>query len=784
MSIHPVLRTLYRRPGLALSAIAMLAIGIGANTAIYSVVYYLIIQPVPVEHPQRLVQVLKTREDLGFFIIPSWAEVQAFRKATQFEALQAYRSYELTSMRGDLPEFVTAVKVSSDFFDFVNTAPQLGRPILETDTLPGTDAVVLISDRVWQTRFGGRPDILGKTLELSGERYEIVGVMPFGFRFPSEAADCWIPLVVDPQEPPDALNVMAELAPGVSIEQAKAELDGILAGLGDRDGTTWTAQLFTLGDFMGERTQRALWLLFLAVGLVLVIACVNAANLILIQGNSRSAEMAIRNALGARRRHLAGRVLLESTLLGVAGGLAGVALAYWGIDWIRALRPQGLEGLAGVRIDRPILIFSFLLSFLTGLGAGLVPALKISRPDIARSLRSITSGHTPSGHRRFRTLLVTLEMALCTLLLMGAGMLVRSFAQMNSADPGYNAAGLLSVRLSLPLERYSSIELRQDFFRRAIDLSRGMPGVQEATLGLGLPSMMGVTGGTLEIEGRGPVSSPPSFAGTFAASDYFRVTGIPLLAGRSFADEKEKNVIIVNREMAQRYFEGQEAVGRRIRFGAKDEWTTIVGVVGNVRAFGLADATDRIQLYSPFAEIDPRSATMILRTNGDAAGIAAQVPGWITSLDSRLPVREISSAERLLSQTIARERFSTLLFSLFAAVGVALAGVGLYGVVSYLVQERTREFGIRMALGACRRQILRLVLLNGMALSLGGVVLGLLGSYWFNQAVTSQLTTARAFDPWAALAATTILFAVAASAAALPASRATRVDPNRALRVE
>ncbi|HSR53229.1 MAG TPA: ADOP family duplicated permease [Acidobacteriota bacterium] len=783
MNFRHRLRSLLRRPGLAAATVAMLAIGIGASTAIYSVVYHLVLQPLPVEDPHDLVRIMKTREGMGFWMALDAEDVRAISQATQIVSMLEFTSEEFVSLSGDHPQNVLASLVSDNFFSFTGTVPQLGRPFESADWTSAGRPPVILSHQMWSSRFGQSEGVLGQVLELDGNDYEIVGVMPFGFGFPFTNVDVWTPLDYESGQAPKYLNVLGRLAPGVGKEQAQAEIDGILAGLSGQE-KPWTSRMMTLSEMLGKRTEQALWLLLAAVGLVLLIACANAANLIFVHGNSRAGQTAVQQALGAGRGRLIRGILGESLALSVAGGTGGLLLAFWGLDLIRALRPENLSELASVRLDGPILAFCLLLSLGSGLVAGLIPALKLSRADFTGLLRTRSSRHFSAGDLTARRLLVVVEMALCTVLLVGAGLLIRSFDQVSSTDPGYRAEGLLAARLTLPKDRYPEQRQREIFFSELRQRCAALPGVSEAAVGLTLPSQMGVTGGSLQIQGREALESAPSFAITTAGPDYFRVTGVPLLAGRTFASVSEEDVVIVNQAVQRRYFPEDGAVGQKIRLGQDQTWATIIGVAGDVRAFGLRSGDDPVQLYFPLGQFSLTSATLIARSGQDLTALAESIPGLVTSLDPRLPVQNISTARQTLSGSIARERFSTVLFALFAAAGVALAAIGLYGMLSFLVQERRREFGIRMALGAPRRRILTAVLRGSLLLGGIGLALGLLGSYWFNRLLASQLGAISANDPAALVGAALLLAAITVAASLVPAARATRIDPGTALRTD
>lgn len=783
MTIRTALRSLVRRWGLSLATILMLAVGIGATTAIYSVVFHLLIRPIPVDHPDRLVRIWKTRENLGFFVTLSPNEVEAVRKATQLEALEAYRSREVILEDEEAPSFVIVNEVGRSFFRFVNVTPLLGRPILPEDTRPGAPPVVLISYDFWTSRFAASRQILGRQIRIDRSNRQIVGVLPKAFRFPNQEADFWIPLDGSLEgSQRRGLNTLGLMRKGVSAEPLRQELDELLAGAA-QDGEKWTSRIMGLEEMLGRRTVQSIWMLFAAVGLVLLISSANAANLIFLHGSSRTRQMVIRSALGARRRHLVGQILLESLLLSLAGGLGGLGLAVGGLDLIRTLRPENLAELSTVRVDQPVLSFCLGISLLVGVAAGLAPAFKLSRPDLASILRTI--GRIPSapGSVRLRKLLVGTEVALCLILLLGALLLIRGFRELSNADPGYQPEGLLAVKISLPEDDYPEAAGRKAFLEQAKQTVSRLPGVSGVSLGLSLPSQMGVSMGVLEIAGKGPVDDTPVFAMTFVDSDYFRIARIPVLSGRSF-DPGEENVIVINRETANRFFPAGEAVGQRIRFRSDNDWTTVVGVVENVRAFGLSDSPDRPQLFYPYSDDGFASATLILRLDREThlSTLAALVRERLQALDSRVPLREISSAGQLLSRGIARERFSTWLFSLFALVGISLAAIGLYGLVSFVVVERTSEFGIRLALGATRRDILWLLVRSNLGFLAGGLAAGLLGSYWFNRLLTSQLGDVSRVDAWAVGGAILILCAMVALAICLPARRSTRIDPLQALK--
>jgi predicted permease len=791
--IRFALRQMRRSPAFTTLAVLTLALGIGATTAIFSVVHRLMLEPIPYPGGDRVVNLNRSNRQGNLYVTPTPALVDAWRKsARSLESIATFGWKDVVVAGADEPEEMKAGTVSANLLGALGVKPALGRGILPEDTRTGAPRVVMLGYGVWQRRFGGSGDVLGRSLTIDGVPYTIVGVMPRDFRVPfmdGGVRQLWLPL----EENPDArgAQALAKVRPGVDRDRLNRELTDIMAALGGQhpEFREWKALALRPQDYLG-RTRDTLLVLLAAVGMVLLIACANVANLLLARASSRGREFAIRAALGAGRWRIVRQLFTESVLLAIAGGALGVAVAWRGLELIIALRPEGLAELDEVRLSPTVLLVSFGLTMLTGVLFGLAPAMFAAARDIGDTLKSATrsaAGHV--GARRFRSVLVIAEVALSVLLLVGAGLLVRTMVKMQRADIGFDPAGLMSARIQLPEQRYPKREQRRVVFDQILERVRAVPGMTDATWAIGVPPRTGMTFGELQIEGRSFKQNErvSTLWSQFATPDYFRLMRLPILAGRPFDRDSADRQIMVNEAMATQYWGGASgAVGRRLRLGDKGEWSTIVGVVRNVtipstgrRKGGAMD----FQVYFPFAT-DFESATLLVQPGAGGPDLVRRLSREVRAVDPAIRVRDVSSVESLLAKELAGPRFNMLLLVVFAGIALVLATVGLYGVIAYSVSQRTREMGIRLALGARRAAVLRLVMSQGARLTIAGVVVGLLGAAGLTRLMASMLYGVRAFDPLTFGLVGVALGLVAVFATYLPARRATRVDPVVALRAE
>jgi len=791
------LRMLVKAPGFTVVAVVTLALGIGANTAIFSVVNRLLLNPLPFKDGHRIVYLWRGSPQVSRIVmLPSAETISLWREeAKSFEGMEAfsYREFVLTG-EGE-PESIVGKLVSPSLFTFLGVEPQLGRTFLPQEAQPGADRVAVISHGFWKRRFGSDPGILGRQVTLNHESYAVVGVMPPRFRLFRDNEQLWAPRSLNPTSPgapSPRFYVIARLKPGVTVRQAQSELDVLSTRIVDQGAHTkgWTGIIKTPQDHLGPNTPRAILVLFVAVGFVLLIACANIANLMLARNAGREKEIAIRLALGAGRARLIRQLLVESLLLALAGGAAGILLAYWGLDLIIALRPDEIPQLEDVNLSRGVIGFSLGLSALTGVLCGLLPAVQASRPNLQQALKQgAPSGSTAIGKRFFQKAMVVAEVALSLMLLVGAGLMVRSFARLQSDDPGFKPEKIVSMRLTLPKNRYPEKSQQSIFFRQLLERIRQLPGVNAADLASSIPPFINIFHGRLEIEGRAveEADQPPLFSGGHVGPDYFQTIGIPVLRGRAFTeqdDQRAAKAVVINEEMTRRYWPGEDPIGQHIRFDAKDDWSTIVGVVGSVKAMGLDLIVSSMQTYFPYDQDPEPAMVVIVRAAANPARLIPALKGQVWGLDRDLPITELMTLEQALSDALARPRFNLVLLSTFALLAVILSAVGIYGLLSYSVSQRTREIGIRLALGAEPRDILRLAVGQGMVLTLIGAAIGLVSAVALTRFIASLLFGVSPTDPLTFALITLLLAGVALAACYLPARRAMRVDPMVALRYE
>ena len=797
---------LRRDPGFAVIAILALALGIGANTAIFSVVNAALLRPLPYPDGARLMVVWDRLSKLGIAEFPvSYANYLDYKAGNRvFENVAAFSAAEFNLTTADSAERVPGVRVSANLFAMLGAAAVVGRVFLPQENEAGRDAVVVVSDSLWRRRFGGDPNVLGKTMILDGSPLQIVGILPRAFSFApvNPPPQVWIPL----QPPPDssrtagALELIARLKPGVTVEQAIADMSAVARGVEERyhpyrgphgEDAGYGVSVTSLRDQLYGGMRRGLLVLLAAVAFVLLIACANVANLLLVRTAGRRREIAVRRALGAGRLGLARQLLVESVTLALAGGALGLLLAFWGVSVLAALMPAGLPQLETIPLDSRVLTFTILVSLVAGLVFGVAPLVEGSGLHLTEALKEGRgmSGGTRSG--RLRHALITAEIALSLVLVIGAGLLLKSFVRLTSVNPGFRAEKLITARISLPENQYRDNDLVTAFFRDLVPRTRAVPGVQSASVVSRLPLTGGPGGDPFSIEGRpydASGSTPQVAHQQVVGADYFHTMQIPLLAGRVFAERESQPVAVINRTLARGFWPSapSDAIGRRIVLGAPRpgaDWLTIVGIVGDVRNSTL-DAQPLPQMYVPIEQAPARSMALVIRTAGDPDNVIAAVRAQIFMFVPSLPLYDVKTMAERESATVAQPRFQTLLLGLFAALALSLAAIGIYGVIAHSVAQRTHEIGIRMALGARPASVLKLVLREGLIVGLAGIVVGLAATLALVRLLSGLLYDVPPFDPATFLGASLLLMAVVLAACYIPACRASRLDPIIALRWE
>ncbi len=799
------LRMLAKSPGFTIIAVLTLALGIGANTAIFSVINATLLARLPYSHPDRLVMVWEHHPSRGFphnSVSPGnflrWQDAN-----TVFDQMAAF-----VDIRADLtgtgePEQMPGQAVTPNLFPLLGINARLGRTFVTEEGRPGNDGVVVLSDGLWQRRFGGAPDIVGKKIMLGGKSAIVVGVMPSGFQlliqrgsFIGEHAQFWSPLAFKPEDRTPIgryLMVVARLKPGVALAQAQSQMDSISADLAKQFpeiDTGWGTQLVGLHDQFFGSIRPALLVLLGAVGFVLLIACANVANLLLGRAARRRRELAIRFTMGASRARIARQLLTETMILAVAGGSAGALLAFWGADLLLALSPKGLIDSHALKVDFRVLAFLTALTVLTGLLFGLLPALFATRTSPGDSLKEGERNFgVPVRGKRARNFFVIGEIGLALVLLTGSGLLVKSFLRLLNVSPGFDPHNLLMLKVDLPSTRYSKDPEVIAFFADLLQRIKALPGVESASASSSLP-FTGIGSGTsFTIEGR--PASPGNELNTevrVVEPDYFRTMQIPLQQGRLFTsqeDARESHVVIVSEALVRKYFPNQNPLGKKITIDMKDQNvpSEIVGLVGDVKHHGL-DSTPRPTIYWPHPELVYNSMTLVVRSETDPIPLTRSIRAIVQSLDPDLPVSEVRTMEQWMSDNVAQARFNTLLLGIFSAVALLLAVIGIYGVMSATITERTHDIGVRMALGATPRDIWRHTLAAGAIITLAGVSAGLAASLMLTRLLASLLYEVKPGDPATFALVTIVLASVALLACYLPARRALRVDPMIALRYE
>ncbi|MBZ4416901.1 ABC transporter permease [Myxococcus sp. RHSTA-1-4] len=808
------LRMLAKHPGFTVVAVLTLALGIAANTAIFSVVDAVLFAPLPYAEPDRLVMVWGSRPESSRETVAPADFLDWRAQADGFEALAAF-SHVSFNLAGDgTPETLPGASVSINFFQVLGARAALGSTFDVSGNDAGAWQRVVLSHALWQRRFGGDRSIIGRTVRLNDVSYEVIGVMPEHFDWPaitptravsSNVPELWVPAVHRdvPQLGPDAmqdvsvwrtsryLRVVGRLKPGVTLEGASRSLELVAARLTaefPESHTNLGVRLVPLREQIVGPVQPVLWVLLAATGLVLAIGCANVANLFLARASARRQELTVRVALGARRSQLVRQLLTESVLLALVAGALGLLLALWSMDALLSLVPPELPRLGAVRMDGRVLTFTLLMSLGTGVLFGLVPALQASTPDLNGVLRQGGGGRFSGARNRSRSALVVGEVALAVVLLIGAGLLLRSLWSLQSVETGFRSEGVLTWTLSLPKSDYPDDVRQAALFHQVLERVEALPGVTSAGAISDLPFRTNDISVGLEIDGRPPEPGAQAMVGyQVITPGYFRTLGIPLLAGRDITASDRKDtqpVLLVNETAARRYWPGEDAVGRRIRVGSEDgPWQTVIGVVRDVRQGG-PQRDIRPEVYVPALQQTFHFIQFAVRTEGDPLRLVAGVREALAAVDADLPMSQVRTMDEVVTTATARPRFLSTLVALFAALALLLAGVGLSGVIAYMARQRTQEIGIRMALGARPADVLRLVVGSGMRLALAGVGLGLGVACVATRVMASQLHGVSATDPLTFGSLALLVLGVTLVATWVPALRATRVDPLVAMRSE
>jgi predicted permease len=811
------LRAFAKSPGFTAAAILSLAIGIGANTAIFSITSALLLRPLPYKDADRLVILWNTSPGLGitqdWFSTAQYFDIKNGHHGFEQVALAIGGNYNLTG-HGD-PETVGVVRVSNNLLPMLGGKPLQGRLFTPDDDHAGGPNVAILNYGVWVRRYGSDPNMIGRTITINSHAYEVVGIMPQSFSLPrevlptldgAEEADLLLPMPFSSDAAEirghEDYNIMAKLRPGVSIEQARAEMETITARLRQAHPEVYPANggltfvVLPLLEQVVGNVRHTLWLLLAAVGCVLLIACANVANLLLSRAVGRQREIAVRTAVGASAARLVRQLLTESVLLALCGGALGVLLALVCIHWTHVLGPRSVPRLADIGVRGDTLLFTLLVSVASGILFGLAPALRVVRLDLITTLKIADRGSAGTSAmwgrgNNLRRFLVIAELAISVVVLIVAGLLLRSFIRLQQVSPGFNPSNVLTLELTMSGDKYKDPEVIRATYRQLWDRLERLPGAVAAGGVSSLPLSDMLAWGPITVEGRVPQPGEKFINADerIVSGRYFEAMEIPLLKGRLFNDQDtadKPHVLLADEFMAQQLWPNQDPLGKRISFGdlaSKPQWATVVGVVGRIKHEKL-DSDSRIALYMPHTQYISRAMNVVLRTRGDPASLASAVNHELHELDRDLPMYRVLTMEQRVAGSLARRRFATILLGLFAGLALALAAIGIYGVMAYLVSQGTREIGIRMALGASQRGILRLIVKQGMVLALCGVGLGLVVALVFSRLLSGFLFGVQSTDPLTFAAIALLLALVALFASYIPARRAARIDPLISLRSE
>ena len=812
------LRSFTKNPWFAMAAVLSLAIGIGANTSIFSVANALLFRPLPYANPDRLVILWNRSPGLGitqdWFSTAQYFDIKTSHHGFDHLAIAIGGNYNLTG-QGD-PERVGAVRVSSNLLTMLGVHPALGRLLTPDEDLPGHSATAVLTDGMWSRRFGRDPRAIGTSILINGQPYEIVGVLPQHFSLPQEVvplldgtqqADLFLPLPLAPAAASQVrthedYNLVGKLKPGVTLQQAQAEMDTITARLRREFPENYppngglTFSIVPLLEQVVGNVRRSLWVLLGSVSFVLLIACANVANLMLSRAVGRQQEIAVRTALGATRWHIIRQLLTESVLISVCGGALGILICLVSVRWMHILGTRSIPRLQDVGIDSRVLLFTLLLSVFSGVLFGLVPALRVSRLNLNSTLKDASRGSAGTssvwGHgNNLRRLLVVSELALSVVLLIGAGLLIRSFARLQDVSPGFNPHGVLTFDLTMTGQRYGDKQSILNTYHQLWEKLERTPGAIAAGGVTSLPLSEAFAWTPITVEGRVPLPGEKFLNADerLVSGHYFEAMQIPLRRGRFFNEQDDLTkpiVVIVDEYMAEQLWPGQDPIGKRIHIvelPSKEPWQTVVGVAGRVKQDSL-DSNPRIAFYVAHTQFPTRALTVAFRARTDSAAMLAATKTEIRNLDPDLPMYHVRTMEQQVNESLAQRRFSTLLLGLFASVALALATIGIYGVMAYLVNQGTRELGIRIALGASQRNILTLVVRQGMMLAVSGVAIGLAAAFLLTRLMRSLLFGVEATDPITFAGISLLLATVTLLACYIPAHRAARIDPLISLRCE
>jgi putative ABC transport system permease protein len=808
-------RTLRKSPGFTAVVVLTLGLGIGATTAIFSVLDGVLLRPFPYADIDRIMILGETTRG-GQLISVAWPNYQDWRRQNEvFEAFGVYRGMTLNLTGGNRAERVNASLASSDVFRAVGIQAQSGRTFAPDDDQPAAERTAIISDRLWRSRFNADPTLLGRTITLDNQTHTVVGIMPPGMRFPSRLTDVWLPLGLFVDTFPTergahpGLTVVAKLKPGVSVERASANMDAIARRLEQQYPMSNTDHTVTVTPYYEQIVRNirpALLTLIAAVVFVLLIGCANLANLMLAKADGRQREVAIRAALGADRRRIFQQLIVESLLMAIAGGALGALLAAFGVKAFVASRPVSVPRIDLIAVDLRVLAFTSLVSILTGIAFGLAPAIRASSVDLLTSLKESARATVGSAGRRTRSALVVVEVALAIVLLVGAGLTIKSFSRLMAIDLGFNPQHVVTMRMNLPAAGYRDLTRWTAFHEQLLARVSALPGLDAVALNSAVPLEGGGSESEVRYEGQ-PAPTSVREEGTtclFQASTpgYFRAMGVPVLKGRAFTDHDTVTsapVAVVDESLVRRLFPNADPIGKRIAFefrghhGAQDPqpiWREIAGVVRHVHHYGLVGEPPYVQVYTPFAQLPVwflerrPSMALVVRTPLDAERLAAAIRREVAAVDRAIPVYGVQTMETTVAQSTEQSRLSVMLLALFGALALVLVTLGIYGVLSFLVGRRTQEIGIRLALGATRGDVTRLIVGYGMGLAAIGTACGLAASWGITQSMRALLYDLSPHDPATYAWIVALVWGVALIASYLPARHATRVDPLQALRTE
>lgn len=800
-------RSLTKHRGLTGIAVITLALGIGANTAMFSVINAVLIRALPYHEPDRLVTIWEESPERGLYEMPvSFANLRDWVDQTQtLQQISAYTFTNLNLTGAGEPARLDAVRCSSNLFSLVGAAPLLGRSFLPEEEQEGTHRVVILSHAVWQSRFGSDSGIIGRSLTLNNQSYTVVGVMRPGFQFPvgfgylgkvlNDPTALYVPLAPGSSELRRgnySFFALGRLKPGVTIDQARTEMSMIESRLEQQypEGNTGIGiSLLSTQEQTVKGIRPVLLVLLGAVAFMLLIACANIANLLLARAASREKEIAIRATLGASRTHILRLLMTEGLILSLVGGCLGLLLAVWGTEALIALAPDNIPRLNEVGVDARVFGFTLVVSLVTGIIFGLIPAFHAVKLDLNEGLKEGSRGSAGSiAGKRTRNALVAVEVAIAMVLLIGAGLMIKSFLRLQQTNLGFDPENVLAVTFSLSSARYPENREQAAFFQEALERVRSLPGVISAAATTGLPLTLDISGSDFRIEGRPePKAGEEMLINTRSVSPhYFQTLGISLTKGRDFSDRDNSvapAAAIINDDLARVYFPGEDPIGKRITFDEGVSWISIVGVIGDVKQLGL-DSTTQPEVYFPYLQIASPEMSLVVRTASNPLNLVAAVKSQIQAIDKDLPTDDAKTMQQLLTESMSGRRFNMLLLTVFGVVALVLAIVGIYGVMSFTVRQRTHEIGIRVAVGAQPRDVFRMVIGQGMILTMIGIAFGMLAAFGLTRLMTTMLFDVEPTDPATFVIIVVLLMGSALVACYIPSRRATKVDPLVALRYE